>query len=381
MSDFDFWLDPDGLDDEAAALDSWADGMASLAEAMSAIVVTSEQGAESYSNATTVCRDVHTGLLRWLAHMQNVFHSISRELRDVAQEGRETDMATAARMDLYDAAEYNNYAQQYPTIQVGGYGKAFRPPAPAIAPSSDVHPLGSNDAAAPRWYPTRDGYSFVNAPSGSFDNVDEFAVTLFDNAILDPVGEIAEALGAMGVERPRDEIFKGFGGSWWALAEYAYVLNGFSTFLTEMHSGLVQIFGGVGMYWQGYAANSAQLYFSDVVAGVAAASNGSFETSKKVTDYIASVKSYAEIVSGLLEDLAADACLAALLIAAGKKTGSPLIVAGGPIAAGMKVWQDVTYWVGETLLIAEMLDTAFDLAKSLEDITSNLHVLEMYESS
>lgn len=155
----------------------------------------------------------------------------------------------------------------------------------------------------------------------------------------------------------------------------------FSTFLTEMHSGLVQIFGGVGMYWQGYAANSAQLYFSDVVAGVAAASNGSFETSKKVTDYIASVKSYAEIVSGLLEDLAADAYLAALLIAAGKKTGSPLIVAGGPIAAGMKVWQDVTYWVGETLLIAEMLDTAFDLAKSLEDITSNLHVLEMYESS
>lgn len=380
MSDFDFWLDPDGLDDEAAALDSWADGMASLAEAMSAIVVTSEQGAESYNNATTVCRDVHTGLLRWLAHMQNVFHSISRELRDVAQEGRETDMATAARMDLYDAAEYNNYAQQYPTIQVGGYGKALRPPAPAIAPSSDVHPLGSNDAAAPRWYPTRDGYSFVNAPSGSFDNVDEFAVTLLDNPILDPVGEIKEALGAMGIDRPREDIFKGFGGSWWALAEYAYVLNGVSTFLTEMQSGLVQIFGGIAIYWQGYAANSAQLYFADVIECVGDVILGCAGTSADVTEYIASVQSYAEIMGGLLEDLGVDAYLAALAIAAGKKAGGPLIVAAGPISAGVATWLEITQVIGDILLIYSSVTTAVDLAHSLEDTTSKLHVLEMYEN-
>ena len=66
------------------------------------------------------------------------------------------------------------------------------------------------------------------------------------------------------------------------------------------------------------------------LGGIEKAFAGCTGTSYEVTTYIDSVKSYAEIVSGLLEDLAADAYLAALLIAAGKKAGSPLIAAGGP---------------------------------------------------
>ena len=381
MSDFDYWLDPDGLDDQATALDSWADGMASIARSMAQIVLSSEAGATTYSNATGVCKTVHTGLLGWLAHMQNVFNSMSRELRSVAEEGRGVEIATAARMDLHDAAEYNGYSQQYPSIYVGGYKKTYRPLAPAIAPAYDRVPLGSNDMPAPKWSETRGGSYFIDAPPGSFTTVGHFAVTILDKAVLDPAGEIKEALMAMGITRTRESIFSGFGGGWWALAEYAYVLNGLSSFLDEMRSALVQIFGGIAVYWQGYAANSAGLYFEDVLTGVTDVSDACLGTATEVTKYIESVKSYADIIGGFLEDLAIDAYMAALAIALGKKVGTPLIFAGGPIADGVATWLKITGQLSDMLLIVDSLQTAVGLEVELQDVTSKLHVLEMVETS
>ena len=381
MSDFDYWLDPDGLDDQATALDSWADGMASIAQSMAQIVLSSEAGATTYSNATGVCKTVHTGLLGWLAHMQNVFNSMSRELRSVAEEGRGVEMATAARMDLYDAAEYNGYAQQYPSINVGGQQKTFRPLAPIIAPEYAHVPLGSNDMPAPKWADTRGGSFFIDAPPGSFTTVGEFAVTILNNAILDPAGEVKEAIMAMGITRQREKLFTGFGGGWWALAEYAYVLKGLASFLDEMRSALIQIFGGIAIYWQGYAANSAALFFEDVLTGVTDVSDGCLGTAEEVTRYVESVKSYADIIGGFLEDLAIKAALAATAIRLGKKVGTPLIFAGGPIADGIADWLTITGELQKMVLIVNSLVTAVALEADLQDVTSKLHVLEMVETS
>lgn len=375
MDDFDFWLDPDGLDNQAAALDTWRDGIAEIASSgLVPIVVSGLPGASIYSSATTVAMSVHTGLLQWTAHMQNVFESVSTELRSVASEGRELDLNRAARFDLIDPTEYNG---NDPTP-----GDAINKSAkPTITPEWD-RPEDSDFMPAPKW-PSVNGSSFYfDSDSSAYSESDAFTTPLFSNIVIDPVGEIKEALGQMGVTRARDVIMEGFGGGWGALRHYSSVLQGMSQFLTDMHSSLLQVFGGVALYWQGYSANSANEYLNDLLEVIKGAADGCTRVSEEITTFCDAVESAAEIVGGILEDLAIDAYIAALAIAAGKKVSVVgWLLGGGAIASGAKKWLDITGKISDMQTLVDAMTTAKDLGTKLSDITASLHIPEMVETS
>lgn len=107
-SSWDFWIEPDGLDAQAGAIGTWGDGLKDLAASLATITVTSESGATVYSNATATCRQIHSGLLQWMAHMQNVITGITTELGSVSTEARTIDMNTLALLDRNDPTEYND---------------------------------------------------------------------------------------------------------------------------------------------------------------------------------------------------------------------------------------------------------------------------------
>lgn len=373
MDDFDFWLDPDGVDSEAAALDTWSDGLAEIASGLVPIVISGDPGATVYSGAAGVCSQVHTGLLQWTAHMQNVFSSISTELRSVASEGRETDLSTAARLDLYDPTEYNDHD---PTP--GNWtNKSARP---EITPEYD-RPPDSDFMPAPKWNAANGSSFYLDPGPGAFSAAGEFAEPLFSNFMVDPVGDVKEALGAMGVSRMRDWLFQGFGGGWFQLREYAYILEKMSVFLSDMRGALGQIFGGVSLYWQGYSANSAGEYFDEVLAVIDAAKDGCAKASEDITTFCDAVKNSADLIGGLLEDLAIDVYIAALAIAAGKKLSFASVFGVGAIASGAAKWLDITGKIGDMQTLVDAMTTAKDLGTQLSDFTSSLRIPQMAETS
>ena len=235
---------------------------------------------------------------------------------------------------------------------------------------------------APKW-PAVNGASFYfDAGSSAYDEADLFTKPLFSNIVIDPVGDLKEALGQMGVTRAREMIMEGFGGGWGALRQYAYVLNGMSRFLTDMHSSLLQVFGGVGLYWQGYSANSAVAYLNDVLDVIKEAADGCTRVSEEITTFCDAVVSAAEIIGGILEDLAIDAYIAALAIAAGKKVSVVgWLLGGGAIASGAKKWLDITGKISDMQTLVDAMTTAKDLGTTFSDITASLHIPEMAETS
>lgn len=373
MDDFDFWLDPEGVDNEAAALDTWADGLAEISSGLVPIVISGDPGATIYGGAAAVCGQVHTGLLRWVAHMRNVFSSISTELRSVASEGRETDLATAARLDLFDPSEYNDHD---PTPG----GATNMSAKPRIAPEAD-RPPDSDFMPAPRWNAVNGSSFYFDLGPGAFSADGDFAQPLFTNFMIDPMGDVKEALGAMGVTRMRQRLFEGFGGEWEELREYAYILKRMDQFLTDMHSALLQVFGGVSLYWQGYSANSAREYFDQVLAGIEDAADGCGKASKDITTFCDAVKSSADLIGDFLEDLAIDVYLAVLAIAAGKKLSISALLGAGPIAAGAAKWLEITEKITEMQTLVDAMTAAKGLGTQLTDFTTELHVPEMAETS
>lgn len=375
MDDFDFWLDPDGLDNQAAALDTWRDAIAEIATSgLVPIVINGLPGASVYSSATTVAMSVHTGLLQWTAHMQNVFESVSTELRSVASEGRELDLNRAARFDLIDPTEYNGN-DPTPGDAINKSGK------PRITPEWD-RPPDSDLMPAPKWQPVNGAPFYFDSGSTAFSEADAFTTPLFSNIVIDPVGEVKEALGQMGITRARDTLMEGFGGGWAALRYYSAVLGGMSRFLIDMHSSLVQIVGGVSVYWQGYSANSANAYLKDLLDVITRAADGCTRVSEEITTFCDAVVSAADIIGGILEDLAMDAYIAALGIAAGKKVSVVgWLLGGGAIASGAKKWLDITGKISDMQTLVDAMTTAKDLGTKLSDITASLHIPEMVETS
>ena len=63
------------------------------------IVPYTSDNAEIFNYAIGRFGEMHTGVLKWIAHMQNVIAGVAAELRDVAREGRTIDLAQAARID------------------------------------------------------------------------------------------------------------------------------------------------------------------------------------------------------------------------------------------------------------------------------------------
>lgn len=130
-----------------------------------------QAGATIYSMAAVTCSDIHTALIRRLAHMQNVFASVSREVHDLAADARTMDMKAAADTDRRD-----------PTVFNGAGGGKVRGTAPVIAPPSDRFDLGSNDMPAPHWHEANAAQYTFEAGPGAFDSAGTFTEPIFDTS-------------------------------------------------------------------------------------------------------------------------------------------------------------------------------------------------------
>lgn len=163
MSDVDFWLLPEGLEQQADVIDQWTTQVAQLNAALVPIMLQTDSEALLYNYAIGQMSAMHTDLLQWNAHLQNVFSGISAELRANAAEGREIDLYGAARVDRISPSEFNGF--QAPADRPYRPGNALAPPTERW-----------DEPDAPTYSPMAPNIAFyLDAGPGAFDGYDGWA--------------------------------------------------------------------------------------------------------------------------------------------------------------------------------------------------------------
>lgn len=372
-SSTDFWLLPAGLEEQAAVVDEWCAEYGKMNEALAEIVLGGEQGATIYNYAMGKASAMHSGILQWIAHMQNVLTAVAVELREVAAEGREIDLEKAARLDKYQPTEYNWY-------DPNPSGK-FDAQSGTLAPSSDRY----DKPDAPVMKPTAPNMGFyLDAGPGAFDSANDFTSGLFPDDLTSPsewVRPIVERVGALSY---RQQVYSGFGGDWIRLRWYAHKLDGIGTFLAESHGALKSTIGAVLIYWQGYSANSAGLYFDALLKGIDSVASGAKDASKSIGDYCDAVKSSAEIIGGEIESLCDTVIFAAVSSLMGKRSVVGWLagesVATAAVLQAVSIWANIKSDIEEMKTIYDSLKAVEGLLGDMEDFAAKIHVPLMAET-
>lgn len=374
-SNNDFWLLPEGLEQQAGGVEKWQGAFAGMNDELKLIVPYPEDHAEIFNYAIGRFGEMHTGVLKWITHMQNVFAGVATELEDVAREGRNIDLAQAARIDKYAATEYNGY-DPYPG---GSHGDGSG----TLAPKSDRW----ESADAPLYLPTTGGGAlfYLDAGPGAFDGASDFVKRLLPEDIASPSEWVSVVLEQIGATSFRQQVLTGFGGDWGALRGHAARLQGTSKFLGDAHSAMSSNIGAVLVYWQGHSANSASAYFEEMLAGISAARDGAAKAATAITEYCDAVKDAAEIVAGVVDSFRDSVMIAAITLAAGGK--NPLTAVFSKTAAGVamlnawRLWNDINGHVQNLQTIQQGLSVIKGLTASMDDFTSKVHVPVMQETS
>ncbi|GAA1325251.1 WXG100 family type VII secretion target [Leucobacter albus] len=371
----DFWLLPSGLEQQAGGFEKWQSAFKGMNDVLKEIVPYTEDNAEIFNYAIGRYSEMHTGVLKWITHMQNVFAGVATELRDVAREGRTIDMEQAARIDKYSPTEYNGHDPN----PGGGYGGG----AGKIAPEYDRW----DSPEAPMYEPNRGGGAlfYLDPGPGAFDGASDFTKRLLPGDLASPSEWVSVVLENIGATTFRETVLSGFGGDWVALRTHAARLQGTSTFLGDAHSAMTSNVGAVLVYWQGLSANSASAYFDEMLTGIAGARDGAAKAATAVNEYCDAVKEAAEVVAGIVDGFRDSVIIAAVTLAAGGK--NPLTAVLSKTAAGVamlnawRLWSKINDHVQKLQTIKQGLSVIQGLTTSMDDFTSKLHVPVMAETS
>lgn len=375
MSDVDFWLLPEGLEQQADVIDEWSTQVAELNAALVPIVLQTDSEAQLYNYAIGQMSAMHTGLLQWNAHLQNVFSGISAELRAVAAEGREIDLYGAARVDRITPSEFNGF--EAPTDRPYRPGETLAPPAER-----------RDEPDAPTYSPMAPNMAFyLDAGPGAFDGYDSWAKRLFPEDLMSPTGWIRTVMEHIGAVSYREQILRSFGGPWSTLWWYAHKLHGITSFLRDLHSSLTPTFGAISVYWQGYSANSAQAYFARVLSSIAEAADSADSAGDEVTQFAEAIKSTADTLGGEVEgflNMVISAAGGAAFAAATKETIVGALFGSGVFAVAITrataLWSEIKSIIETTQSLKSTLDTVAGLGSDLGDFTSKLSVPTMQET-
>jgi len=375
MSDVDFWLLPEGLEQQASVIDQWSAQVHDLNTALVPIVLQTEPDAELYNYAIRQMSAMHTGMLSWNAHLQNVFAGITTELRTVASEGRAIDIDGAARVDRTDPREFNGFeAPQYRPYK----------PGQTLAPPADRW----SELEAPTYSPMAPDMSFyLDAGPGAFDGYDTWPQRLFPEDLMSPTGWIRTVMEHIGALSYREQIMRSFGGHWSTLWWYAHKLHGIARFLRDLYSSMKSTFGAISVYWQGYSANSAQAYFSQVLSGVAEAAEAAAAAGDQISQFAEAVKSAADTLGGEVEsflNMVIAAAGGAAFAAATKETVLGGLLGSGVFAVAITrataLWSEIKSVIETTQSLQAILGTVAGLGSDLSDFTSKLSVPTMQET-
>ncbi|UCR88615.1 hypothetical protein [Mycetocola spongiae] len=373
-SETDFWLLPEGLEQQAGVIDQWCREFGTINASLAKVILEGEPGAGIYNHAMEQAATLHTAILRWMAHMQNVLESVSTELRHVAVVGRSMDLEAAARLDKYDPSEYNWFSRKPLDGSDPDAGSLTPPEYRYDEPTAPVFPPSASMSG-----------SYLDAGPGAFRGTNEFTNGLFPEDLMSPTGWIRTVLQQIGALSYRQQILNAFGGDWSVLRWYAHKIDGLSKFLFDVHSSLIPTIGSVLIYWQGYSANSAAAYFRVMLDGIEEAVKGSVAFSDALNEYVDAVMSFADYLGGEIEALCDTVIFAAVAQALGKKSviGWALGEGAAAVAIGeaMRIWSRIrdVFQTMEKLYYLLMALRAFNA--DLDDFITDLKVPYMVETS
>ena len=370
MSDTDFWLYPAGVTNQARAFDLWAEMVQSCEKWVNNHTISSMDQYPAYSDASESARGLRTSVISWLGHLDGVLTGVATELKDVAREGEENDLDEQAKIDATDPQLYEDHGET-------PYGFSAD-----LVPSDEMY-----DDIGVVFQPPNGGAGFY-CDGGSFDHLNDRTTSMVPGDLLSPTGWIYTVAGWVGATTIGDQVLKAFGGRWGDLREFAYILNGLSTMLEEMRGSLSSSMGAIETSWQGFAANSAQAYFADLLDAIDDAQTAFSDAGEAFDNYCDGVEQAADLIESQLHSLADLIIFAAIAAAAGTVTVETVI--GGVVgwgAAGLAIWR-AYYLVKETrdtmddiTTLITFLDTIGDLSSDLSDFTSKITIPQMVESN
>lgn len=375
MSDTDFWVTPDGLDHQAGGFDAYAEMATSAKQWVESNRVGSSGGHPLYSGAAERARPIEDGLIVFFEHLKQVLDGVGAELRSVATEARTMDVTTAARLDAVDPAEYND----------------FDPGAPGSASEAQIAPewdRTDNGTLFPIYQMNGGGIAFYCASDGQYDYINEREINLLPGDLLSPSEWIWTVSGWIGTQSIKDDLLGVFGGRWVELYEFTHMLRGMGTMLEEMRGHVDSCAGALSVYWQGYAANSAQEYFIELSSTLGNAATQLTDASSNFSTFLQGVDDFlgtlADAAHGFIDALMVAAAAAAAgtitaetgvgALAGFGLSGISLLVA---LNRAYKVWDGIQ----DAMLLLDILVAVQRLSADLSDVSRSLHIPLMEETA
>lgn len=375
MSDTDFWILPGGLDDQARAFDEGAQIMGDAKAWADDHPVGSADGHPLYTGAADAAREISGGLSTFFSHVQLVLTGVATELRDVAEEARGIDMQTAAELDAYDPAEYNDFDPEAP----GRRSAAEIAPTYDRTEDEDLFPVYSLNAG---------GIGYYCDAGGQFDSINEQSANLVPGDILSPSEWAWTVMGWLGAQTLKEDLLEMFGGRWVDLYKFQYMLDGMGTLLGDLAGNLESSAGAISVYWQGYAANSAQEYLADLIERLRSAGRELKTGAGNFSDFLEGVDLEFEALSGAAYGFVDALIVAVVAFSAGAATVETGVgpVAGGAVGGISLLWaakrlKDVWDGLQTAMTVLTTLDAVAHLSSDLSDVTAELHIPTMAETA
>ena len=374
MSDTDFWITPAGLEQQAKAFDQCAELLFDAKSWVDGHPVGDAAAYPLYSGAAERAATINSGLSTFFGHVREALIASRTELLSVAQEARGMDMQTAAELDVLDPTEYNDYDPGAP-----GTGASVK-----IAPKSDR----TDDLIFQVYSLNGGGIGFYLAADGMFDYVNERETRLMPGDLLSPSEWIWTVAGWIGAQSIKDDLLKVFGGKWVELYEFRYMLSGVEKMLNDIADNLQSAADALAVYWQGYSANSAQSYFTLLIAKIRDSGRQIGDAGDEFDSFLDGVDKEFDVLSGAAHGFIDALIIAAFAAAAGTVTAETGVgaVAGWGVAGvsllyaasrAKKIWDGIQ----DILMLLDILSAAKGLAANLNDVTTKLHVPVMEETS
>lgn len=374
MSDTDFWVTPDGLDDQARAFDQCAELLSDAKSWVNNHPVGDSAQYPLYSGAAVCARDISAGLGPFLSHIHDVLIGAGVELRAVAQESRDMDMQAAAELDVLDPTEYNDFDP----------GEPGRRSAAEIAPQYDR----TDELIFPVYSLNGGGIGYYCDASGMFDYINDREVQLIPGDLLSPSEWVWTVMGWLGAQSIKEDLLESFGGRWVDLYEFKRMLAGLGQMLSEVADNLEPAAGALKVYWQGYAANSAQEYFALLIGKLRDAGTELVDASDNFNSFLEGVEAEFDVLSGAAHGFIDAVIVAAVAASVGTVTAETVVggVAGWSVAGLALLWassraKKVWDGVQELQTLLTILNAIDGLSADLSDVTATLHVPAMEASS
>lgn len=314
----DFWLDPQEVRLQAGAFDSFDSEAGAAAATLRNLDLNSQPGFPLYDSVAATAESVQDAVAGWFGHLQACMAGAAIELRAIADEGEGQDLDASARLDALDPVEY--LTEREPMFKPGASSPQASSQSPGIAPAEAR--VGSSQVEK-----IYQGAAFHLDPGLASWELNNLPESLMPGGVFGLSDHLQAGLKLAGKEGLIEELAKIFSGSWGDLRRFADVLEsgeaGAVTLAESLRQGANTTAERLDIHWQGYAANSAQQYFSEMSGSVYTGIEIIRDAASPIRDLVDAVQSSVDAITGLLRDMALMAAASVLAKTGGAMGQAP----------------------------------------------------------